>query len=417
MTTLEQQCEEIRELWINGDSSTWSSGSIKTLLDYIDELNERLSVCADQEAIDILNAKVYFAEKELAELRRPSDAKEIAQIQGRVDSEYHIYGRESAHADIRTLLHALAESQRECAIQAQKRGRALAHLYELQKILSVPAAEYVPAIQDALKLLDSSLRGERVDPETSNLRRQLDEAQRECARLQRRVDLFHEQVDSIEKQLGIEADSDTKTIGSEIASLSSPPEERRDIQQRQKLRRTGNYNDGNRYLDDIDTLLQDLRKYENAHTILLGERDELRKDVCQYAENTGLVPVIQRDQALTENAKLRNIVQQLEQELDAARDRCERERNAGFVEASRIHGAEIEALRERIEQLEAKCERLDGALQWYADESHWIDIDDGSEQGAKNLFIPGSLITNGHVRHGWLVAADALSKETSNGPV
>src|SRR5689334_15756533 len=107
MTSLEQQCEEIRKKYTE-DGCGVNRQSMDALFDYIDELNERLSVCADQEAIDILNAKVYFAEKELAELRRPSDAKEIAAIQRRdshwTDSEMSHVPCEQALKDRRIVL-------------------------------------------------------------------------------------------------------------------------------------------------------------------------------------------------------------------------------------------------------------------------------------------------------------------------
>lgn len=76
----------------------------------------------------------------------------------------------------------------------------------------------------------------------------------------------------------------------EIARLSSPPEERGEIVERQAQRRlwiessslghpsTAFLTVGSLF-EDTDTLLQDLRRYSNAHKILLAERDEARGKV------------------------------------------------------------------------------------------------------------------------------------------
>lgn len=230
MTDLERQCEEIR------NNPWWSPENVQTLLAYIEELKARLSICADQEAIDLLNAKVYFAEKELAELRRPSDAKEIAQIQDRAEetklhSGVTLLGGQQAVQDRLVLLHALAESQRD------------------------------------------------------------------NARLQ----------------------ADLTTRSQQFMELNG-----------------------------------DVARYANSHIVNMARADD-----AEY--------------------------------------------NLGFFRSAMA--AEVA----RADAAEKRVRELSEALQWYANESHWIDIDDGSEQDAKNLFIPGALITTGELRHGWLVAAAALA--------
>ncbi len=106
MTTLQQQCEEIRKHVGLGWPNTYyfvhgqAKQDIKTLLAYIDEL------------------------------RRPSDATDIQRIVTLAEQ----YGENTIYSldDIKTLLHALAESQRECAAYANAHAVLVAERTALQ---------------------------------------------------------------------------------------------------------------------------------------------------------------------------------------------------------------------------------------------------------------------------------------------
>ena len=75
----------------------------------------------------------------------------------------------------------------------------------------------------------------------------------------------------------------------EIALLSSPPEERMDIVERQETRRqlasAGYSMDA---LEDIDTLLQDAARWRNAHCLLLAERDAARERITALENKCAL---------------------------------------------------------------------------------------------------------------------------------
>lgn len=201
MSDLEHQCEDIRLL----------CGS------------ERLSRYASWAEIDTLLAYI-------AELRRPSDAKEIAEIQRihEVSAPYHFENPNAwkdynkARLERGKLLHALAESQRECA-RLQQWTR-----------------EWHTALQAAAVVVEADSNGSPSEVAQS-IRARFDQLQAEIARLQ------------------------------------SPPEERRDIVERRAGRLKCYLPVGEQMQADIDTLLQDCARYRNAHVILLGERDAARE--------------------------------------------------------------------------------------------------------------------------------------------
>lgn len=125
MSTLEQQCEEIRKDLGLGWPNTYyfvhakAKQDMKTLFDYIEELKSAKQHL--REGMENLAGKVVDAE---AELRRPVEAKEIAEIQERAEeTAAHCgvtsIGGQQAVEDRIVLLRALAESQRECARQMQ----------------------------------------------------------------------------------------------------------------------------------------------------------------------------------------------------------------------------------------------------------------------------------------------------------
>lgn len=184
MTDLERQCEEIRKrrmastkVYLNGDMLR----DVDTLL-----------AC-------------------IAELRRPSDAKEIAQIQERQKWRDRAVPWGQTVLDIDVLLAALAESQREYARLtgqvAQWRGSA-------------------------------------------------------------------------------------KGAELEIARLGSPPEERRDIAERQPALRytlvSGNWNDAcyliQKAIADIGTLLEDCARHRNAHAVNMARADAAEKRVAELKQ-------------------------------------------------------------------------------------------------------------------------------------
>lgn len=246
---LEQQCEEIR----NGRFGAYETHqqAIDALLRYIDELlGESYAHSQDDGKLE---REIVRLHEQLAELRRPSDAKEISQIQER---DRGFGGKEqypwaTAAQDRRTLLHALAESQR--LLKTAEELRVKYH---------------------------SAWVTERTANE--NLGYQLADAQRDNARLQadnrRRVDGLEAECQRWNDRLS--------TAQAEIARLQSPPEERRDIVDRQHARYELGFG-GNQYcgpaMEDINTLLEDHARYRNSHVILLLERDAAR-DKCERLE-------------------------------------------------------------------------------------------------------------------------------------
>lgn len=261
MSNLEQQCEEIRKRWFARSES--AARDISILGDYIDQLrpsdatvlveqagykvpelhalSARLKLLGDSEDGEL----VAECAETIVALLRPSDAKEIADIQDDdrlwTDEGIDNHKYSKILRQRRTLLHALAESQRECAR------------------LHAACEEWHAACEEWTKV-------------------------------------------SNEQQ-------------AEIDRLQSPPEERRDIVQRNKERRRLNHYSQPAMptpsaILDIDTLLQDVAKYRNSHIILLGERDAAREMI-----NTWHVRAEAHRQA-KENAEKR--VRDLEDHIQAA---------------------------------------------------------------------------------------------------
>lgn len=93
------------------------------------------------------------------------------------------------------------------------------------------------------------------------------------------------------REASIQWQRTTLALEQEIARLSSPPPERREIVERQACRKDCLAN-GDAFgaviaTRDIDTLLQDLRRYENSHAIVMGERDAARER-CERLQQQGL---------------------------------------------------------------------------------------------------------------------------------
>jgi hypothetical protein len=138
---------------------------------------------------------------------------------------------------------------------------------EIQRILDTASCVTCP---DAL----------RQDIRT--LGRALAESQRECARLQSEIPKVY----SAEAQARIE-----------IARLMSPPEERRDILERQPALRytlvSGNWNDAycliQKAIADIDTLLQDCARHRNAHAVNMARAEAAERRVAELENQLRLM--------------------------------------------------------------------------------------------------------------------------------
>lgn len=124
-----------------------------------------------------------------------------------------------------------------------------------------------------------------VMPEVGKLLSALDAAQRDLRKLGQANQNLSNRCATLGEEIGCAGITADK-LQAEIARLSSPPPERKDIQQRQAIRKA--WIDGKdgailgvitigSIVDDFDTLLQDLARARNSREVLKVERDAARE--------------------------------------------------------------------------------------------------------------------------------------------
>lgn len=234
------ECDGIRE-----DLANYRASAEEQIEEYKEaheklyrSMNQAIAAFSEQQKVSQqLRDQTAYLTAERDELRRPSDAKEIAQIQERQkhrDDVEHMHGTNSLSCvegqrgsdDCRYLLSALAESQRECA---------------------------------------------RLMSECANWK-QIHENNEECIKRQhsKNLQVAAALAGAIHRKEDLEA---------EIARLQSPPEERRDIVQRHEDSREW---DSNRIdFRDMDTLLEDCARHRNAHIVNMARADAAEQLVAQ----------------------------------------------------------------------------------------------------------------------------------------
>ncbi len=159
-------------------------------------------------------------------------------------------------------------------------------------------------------------------------------------------------------------------LESELARLSSPPQERREIQERQHGMRNVLADWSTKAagplikqaVADIDTLLQDLRRYENSHAILMAERDEARAK-CERLEHAAEYAVQRMESVAKSEAEKISLIERLRDEFKAAKLQHDSQERAA---ALALHDERIERLESERDEARSRVAQLTGELDLYA---------------------------------------------------
>lgn len=242
-------------------------------------------------------------------------AKEVEAITRRANEPIHErhYGQYASDRD--SLLAFIASQSRELeeqrqwsaewhkaletaavVIEAQSNGSPTEVVESIRarfdSLQSELAALRRPVQSEAAELIRAKLEGE-YEGSSSDAETLVNELFGDIRTLLSALDQAQRELSAVRAAANKQGDGDLaelERLRAEIARLSSPPEERGEIVERQHQRKIWCSNDQKTRVDesvltigviiaDIDTLLQDLIRYSNAHKILLAERDEARGKV------------------------------------------------------------------------------------------------------------------------------------------